>query len=183
MDINIDSLNALIARLPNGFGGCNNHVLVSTNENNLPTVDGIVIAMPTADPSVNILYKLLIDSNDIEVFSSPSTVDLSQVNVIDLQTVDELYTDIYKHIAVLKYNLIVICIQHFINMHHEQVKAGTYALDKIYSTIKPVVPENANVSAAVETTETTENTVTDKPAKKKTKTRKTTKKTTKKSEE
>lgn len=187
MEMNIDTLNELIAQLPNGFNGCNNHVLVNTDpETNKPTVDGIVIAMPTEEPQVNVIYKLLINTDIVEVFSSPSTVDLSVINTLDLQNINEIYSSIYKNILVIKNELIYVCVQHFVNAHNEQFQAGTNALNRLAELIRmakqPTEATTEAVETEIEVVETeaikTETTKTKKPVKKQSKTTK--KKTTKK---
>lgn len=188
--MNIDTLNELIAQLPNGFNGCNNHVLVNTDpETNKPTVDGIVIAMPTEEPQVNVIYKLLINTDIVEVFSSPSTVDLTVVNTLNLQDINEIYSSIYQNILAIKNELIYVCVQHFVNAHNEQLQAGTNALNRLAELIRMTKQQAESVNEVTEdvvdtqtvtTEEPTENTKKEKPVKKQKQTKTTKKKTTKK---
>jgi hypothetical protein len=182
MEMNIETLNELIAQLPNGFSGCNNHVLINTDEEtNKPVIDGVVIAMPTEDINVNVLYKLQIDSDEIKVYRSPSTVNLSTVYDLDLTTVNEIYTEIYKNIQAIKYELIFVCIQNFANAHNEQLQAGLNALAKIKQYINSIQDTNEKTDDIEYPIESeTPPLVVDEEKPKKKQTRSSAKKTTKK---
>lgn len=131
MENTINKLNSLIESIPDGFKNSTNHIITNTDKDGKPTVDGVVIVLPTEIPNVNVAYKIDTEGK-IETLSTPSSVDLSMATVVDLAMLPDVYTDIYNLMCEAYKELIMICLKRFVENHEAQIAAAQAVATKLF---------------------------------------------------